>query len=380
MLTKIVQSILVASAFMIPVIGHFAINNDTIFQNENRNAFAYPQDYHDKYWDELQKAHNDRLVGRETFQVLTSTYLSNICSQTTDFSYKDAFAFKGNSMGWFYLGDEGRKYYQQHILPVKQKDIFYEKNLSLLKHLELIAPNNTYMVVGPDKASVYPEFMNQHIGYPGKYRHFENIKADLEKAGVKVIDNQEAIVKEKDLTYEKSLYFANDSHWNKKGALFAFNNTIKELLGDEFTPLTYDFTWKKLMVGDLNKSQYISELKQILDLCEPVSKENSEVTSIDLEDNTQETGIRQFGSDDFIRCNVNSGTCNYEKIINSRSRKDLKVALISDSFGGFFEPYLVDYFIDVLWCNDYEDHTKILKYVSEFQPDIILYLRIERSI
>ena len=38
MLTKIVQSILVASAFMIPVIGHFAINNDTIFQNENRNA------------------------------------------------------------------------------------------------------------------------------------------------------------------------------------------------------------------------------------------------------------------------------------------------------------------------------------------------------
>ena len=134
------------------------------------------------------------------------------------------------------------------------------------------------------------------------------------------------------------------------------------------------------MVGDLNKSQYISELKQILDLCEPVSKENSEVTSIDLEDNTQETGIRQFGSDDFIRCNVNSGTSKYEKIINSRSRKDLKVAIISDSFGGFFEPYIVDNFKEVLWCNAYEDHTKILKYVSEFQPDIILYLRVERSI
>ena len=379
MLTKIVQSILVASAFMIPIVGNLTINNNTVFENENRSAFKYPNSDVKDYWDELQKALNDRLIGREYFQKLTSNNLFNVLSQTTDFLYQDAFGFPGRFVGWFFLGDRGDKNYQKHIRDLKRVDKNFDKNFALLKRFGEIT-KNTYLVVGPDKASVYPEFMNQHIGYPGKYRHFENIKADLEKAGVKVIDNQEAIVKEKDLTYEKSLYFANDSHWNKKGALFAFNNTIKELLGDEFTPLTYDFTWKKLMVGDLNKSQYISELKQILDLCEPVSKENSEVTSIDLEDNTQETGIRQFGSDDFIRCNVNSGTCNYEKIINSRSRKDLKVALISDSFGGFFEPYLVDYFKEVLWCNAYEDHTKILKYVSEFQPDIILYLRIERSI
>ena len=54
-------------------------------------------------------------------------------------------------------------------------------------------------MVGPDKHGIYPEFMNQNFGHPGLYRYFDKIKLIYEYAGIKVIDNFNAIKKAKDL-------------------------------------------------------------------------------------------------------------------------------------------------------------------------------------
>ncbi|MDY5722942.1 MAG: hypothetical protein SPK55_10245 [Succinivibrio sp.] len=378
-LTKVVQTILIASTFIIPIVGNLTINNNTVFENENRSAFKYPNSDVKDYWDELQKALNDRLIGREYFQKLTSNNLFNVLSQTTDFLYQDAFGFPGRFVGWFFLGDRGDKNYQKHIRDLKRVDKNFDKNFALLKRFGEIT-KNTYLVVGPDKGSVYPEYMNPYIGYPGKYRYFNDIKQKLLQADIKVIDNQDAMVAAKDPTDKTALYYANDTHWNRKGALIAFHNTMKTVLGSSYTPLNYDFTWSKNKSGDLNKSAYISSLKEVLDENEIVITGSSEIYTKAIDGDHEVTATRNFGTVQNLVCGIDQITCNYEYIKSKVYKSKLKIALISDSFGGFFEPYLLDYFEQVLWCNAYDDHDNIVKYVADFKPDVILYLRLERNI
>ena len=102
MLVKVIQFVLVALCFVIPLVGNLIVDSNTVFKNENRTAFAYPTEYVKSYWDDLQKALNDRLLGRESTQVITSNYLSQIMTQTTNFLYQDAFSFPGNAVGWYF--------------------------------------------------------------------------------------------------------------------------------------------------------------------------------------------------------------------------------------------------------------------------------------
>lgn len=379
MLVKVIQFVLVALCFVIPLVGNLIVDSNTVFKNENRTAFAYPTEYVKSYWDDLQKALNDRLLGRESTQVITANYLSQIMTQTTNFLYQDAFSFPGNAVGWYFLGDRGDKHYQKHVFKLDKKDQFYEDNLLFVRQLETITPN-TYVIVGPDKASIYPEYMNQHIGYPGIYRHFNATKENLLKENVKLVDNQEAIVAAKDKTYKTSLYLANDTHWNSKGALVAFNNTMKTVLGDKYYPIEYTFSWAKNPIGDLNKSSFISEFKEILDLAENNIKEESDCTSKDMESGKEVTKTRTFATYDMFQCNIDRLSCDVETIYNPKGKSDLKVVLISDSYGISYEPYVVDYFKNTMWCSAYATHDKVLKYIKEYKPDIILYLRIERFI
>lgn len=80
MVIKVTQIILIALAFIIPIFGNLTIDSNTVFKNEHRTAFSYPsftsnkltrildlatlKDLHDFNFDDLQKALNDRLIGR----------------------------------------------------------------------------------------------------------------------------------------------------------------------------------------------------------------------------------------------------------------------------------------------------------------------------
>lgn len=379
MLLKVIQSSFIALSFVIPIVGNLTIDNDTVFKNENRTAFAYPTSFKNIDWDFLQKALNDRLFLRQEVQVNTSKLLESTLSQHSDFDPGSAFAMKGTKYGWYFAGDIHDKVYSKHTRDLNYQDPHFEKHLSLLLRLSTITPK-TYLIVGPDKAGVYSELMNPLIGHPGKYRDFEKLKARFEQANIKVIDNLDAIKSQKDLSFKTSLYFTNDTHWNLKAGYHAFNHTLKTILGNDFKPIEYTFKWSKSLIGDLNQNTEIGSKKDILDKVSPINTTEAECTAVDIENNLKKTATRQFGTETPIICADDFVSCNFQYTKNSLYKSKLKVALISDSFGHNFRPYFFDYFNETLWCNAYDSHGKIVKYVTEFKPDVILYLRAERSL
>ena len=99
-----------------------------------------------------------------------------------------------------------------------------------------------------------------------------------------------------------------------------------------------------------------------------------------MESGKEVTKTRKFATYDMFQCNIDRLSCDVETIYNPKGKSDLEVVLISDSYGISYEPYVVDYFKNTMWCSAYASHDKVLKYIKEYKPDIILYLRIERFI
>ena len=380
MLTKAIQALLIILAFIMPIIGHITVNSSTVFKNENRTAFKYPTVFNNAYWDDLQKALNDRLFLRYDVQALMAQVLEHTLTEHSDFDPSIGFKLPGTLRGWYFMGDGFDYAYKKHTAQVNEESKNLEKNLLILKYLKGINKDHTYFVVGPDKASVYPELMNPYLGYPGKYRYLDTLKDKIAKDGITLIDNQDAIIETKDLSYKTSSYLTNDTHWNKYGAYHAFVNTFKTILGEDFKPLPYTFTYSRFLYGDLNRNLEISMSKDTHDFAHSHNPIKAKLYVKDMINGIDKEEERFLGESVPQLCKDGADKCNVQYSKNEYYQSPLKVAIISDSFGTYFRNFAVDHFKEVLWLWEYDDVQKIYKYTSDFKPDLIIYLRVERNI
>ena len=91
---------------------------------------------HDFNWDELQKALNDRLIGREYFQNIFSTHQSLMPTTIHDLTPEGSFSVKGSRKGWYFTGDMRYAAYKKHIEDVKGvKTAVYRLKKRLMWHL-----------------------------------------------------------------------------------------------------------------------------------------------------------------------------------------------------------------------------------------------------
>lgn len=381
MLRKI-QSVLIALVFIIPIVGNLTINSDTVLSQENRTAFNFPK-FNSLYYDfsGFLRALNDRLFGREFAQKYTLPYVQVLLSQKAEIS---DFAVEGIKTGWFFQGDHANKVYSKHVFDVTEKDKLIDNVLIDIDKIKNEVTQNVYLVVGPDKHGIYSDYMNQCIGHPGKYRYFDKTKKYVDELGYKVIDNYEAMINGKDKTEKTTIFYADDGHWNLKGANVAFNNTMQQILGASYNPIAYSFMYKKHSAGDLNKNSLIAKTKTTLDDAIVKSDIVGQFYFKDLESGEEVKIDRELGSFPPIYGYVEEDNTNFLYSKSYSFRSNLKVALVSDSFGYNFKPFLIDYFKETLWINVYlergKDKYKIFKYLKAFNPDLVLYLRMENSL
>ena len=114
MLTKAIQALLIILAFIMPIIGHITVNSSTVFKNENRTAFKYPTVFNNAYWDDLQKALNDRLFLRHDVQALMAQVLEHTLTEHSDFDPSIGFKLPGTLRGWYFMGDGFDYAYKKH--------------------------------------------------------------------------------------------------------------------------------------------------------------------------------------------------------------------------------------------------------------------------
>ena len=114
----------------------------------------------------------------------------------------------------------------------KQSNYFKEKEIPYL------------IVVCPDKASIYPEYLPSFLQKKiGDTRLEQIIKYLDNNSDVKIIDLRSVIRKNKN-TFDQPLYYPQDSHWNYLGAYVGYQAIMNALLqktgNQDYSPLPYN--------------------------------------------------------------------------------------------------------------------------------------------
>lgn len=352
--------------FAIPGIGFVITDNQTVIKSENRQISQFPREYSEMYFSDLVNWFNDRLFFKISANVKLYPVFSNLFK---DFNFSSSqFSVKGIN-GWIFAGDKSSYVYSQH-----SKKILFQKGILDKKLRELSLIRNSFkgkmfFVVGPDKHGIYSEFMDPNINNPGKYRFFDSYRNLLNVNGISVIDNYSAIIQAKDPDYKVALYYGDDTHWNRYGAYIAFKNVLKAI-DPNAKQISYNFKFSNHLNGDLIRN--IKNTKRdVLDNAEIINPLDQQ---IDIEDIFS-------GEVKKITFNVNIPQSLNSRYVNDNAVSDKKVFVISDSYGVAFVPYIVEHFRYVTHMNRrLRDLNVILQEIRKDDPDMLIYLNVEREI
>ena len=365
-MTRYLKFCLVFLMVAIPAIGFIVTDNNTVVKGENRVINQFPKVYSDRFFSQLVNWFNDRLLFK--LDVNENLY-ANFHEYFNDFNVSSTqFSVAGNS-GWLFAGDLSDFVYSQHTKDLKFNPNQIQKKLFTLQAIRDSFAGDMYFVVGPDKHGIYPEYMDQNILQPGKFRFFNKVKSALNIKGITVIDNYGALVSSKDPDKKISLYYGDDTHWNKYGAYIAFENVMKQI-DHNYISQQYKFIFSHHEYGDLVRN-IKNPRRDILDNAFVDNVRIVNVNATDLFSNSSKE----------IKFDVNYPLNLNYKYVNDNSISEKKVILISDSFGVLFLPYTVDYYKTVIHMNRLmRDFGKILDEIRKEHPDVVIYLNAEREI
>jgi alginate O-acetyltransferase complex protein AlgJ len=167
--------------------------------------------------------------------------------------YNDHFSFRGESIylnnllkvklfkvsptptvligknGWLFydkpVNQPGTVDYYRALNPFSVKELEQWKNLLEQRHQWLAARGILYLfIIVPNKNTIYPEFMPDHIRRVNKKSRMDQLVEYLEKhSRVPLLDTRPAL---KDAKTQYPVYSKTDSHWNDYGAYIAHREII----------------------------------------------------------------------------------------------------------------------------------------------------------
>lgn len=255
---------------------------------------------------------------------------------------------------WLFLGDAYNKSMAKLTLAMQPKPSDVDEMRLALADIAQVAQRSDTQVVlmlGPDKPSVYPEYLpDEIVPSPKKYISFY-LDAFKTVPNLTVYDPTQYLlgVKEK----EGLLYWRTDTHWNQKGAFWAYAGLAKTL---NLPVPKLEFRQGGAYSGDLVK---ISRLK---------------IFPLHADDNWQAvwtmppSAVVDFPSPNTVE--------------NASPLSPLVVWVVGDSFSESVLPYLNATFKEIHYLGHLDSRFKTLTAdlaKAEKKPDLILIVKVERS-
>lgn len=210
-----------------------------------------------------------------------------------------------------------------------------DKNLTAMRDAFAAMDIDFYAVGLPNKEAVYEQFMPDTIARVNTQTRADQIAEYLWSHSdvTYIYPKQELMEKGK----EKQLYYKTDTHWNQKGAFIGFQQFYEaaygrreELEDVEFLEPLHDFA------GDLATIAGVTD---------------------------------KYSIDTVYSLNPDS--------IDSTMKRDEKVFVVGDSFGGFFTTMAKAYYDEVEWI---DPNAFSMSMVTEKKPDVIIFECVERYI
>ena len=218
-------------------------------------------------------------------------------------------------------------------------------NITLMQnHVQQNGSQFVLMVI-PNKNTLYDEAMPYYVK-PGDTSNLERLTELLTERGVEFIDVKELFQNE-----EEVLYFHRDSHWNNKGAVFAYNALMEKLGREHETYLNVPYELEKSHVGDIDEMLY------------PFGFELEEEYVYDKEFSFDYVNEVKDNMDAWIQTN--------------NPQKDGSMLMYRDSFGESLLPFVADeigqgYFSRLVPYN--------LTQIEELHPQYVVIEKVERNI
>lgn len=280
---------------------------------------------------------------------------------------------------WLYLGEQYGKTVSRNRSGTTAKD---DKIAGVIGHateswsqwLNLNGVRVFRVMLGPDKGTVYPEFLPDWA-QPSATTATDTLLANVSQG--LYVDTRPALKTAKS-EFSESLYYKTDTHWNSLGAWVAFRAFEKDIAhADPHLQLLSEHHVRISQVnrrqgGDLAKFLRLKDTLQDNEVIVDILSEHP----IEIEQYDFETGdLKRSGGNPQIHTAQRPLLVKSEQALNQK-----RVLWLRDSFGTAMAPYMAATFSETLQLHYDAANPKLFaRLVETFKPDYVFITVVERG-
>ena len=222
MIKFLISGALVAFLFLTPLVVFFTSPDRNIFENERRTVAPFPKPpekvrlrFIQNFLQELTLFFADSFPLRAALLNLPMT-LYEASGDNLDMNK----SYRGKE-NWLFLGNQYGRCVDKLQGSVAISKESLRKQTEHYKEIDRLSTSlgaDFVIFIGPNKSSVYPEYLPPVI-IPSPKRFISPLVASLREAGIKVYDPTDRLVLMKK---QGLLYYRTDTHWNLEGSHQAF--------------------------------------------------------------------------------------------------------------------------------------------------------------
>ena len=281
---------------------------------------------------------------------------------------KENWIFLGNDEGSVLKKNNPSKYLNESVILSN-----YNRIISFNELLKLNGTKDFKILIAPEKASTYPEFLPDWSLVNHDISKIE-ILLNLDKYNNLLYYPINALGESK-LKYKHNLYYKSDSHWNKLGGYIAFKNYLEEINKSSFFNINNSDINNFNIIN--NKSSFSGDLLRMLKLDNLFKENDPEIEMLNLSKFVK----KDFRTNLTIESKINAINKLPVVYSNENAKNNLKTVFLSDSFGNYILEYLIAEFSSTLVLHYRELKEEELRNIlKKFSPDLVLMTVAERYI
>lgn len=352
-----------ALILLFPFTDQFIGLSKQIDLGENRALKSKPEfdiNNLDQYTKEFDAYYSDNFIGRNLFIKLYNNFeffALDISPQKKVVKGKD---------GWLYLKSTANNYsgvilFDDYELYRIKEELKYRQQWCKQRGIAF------YLVVLPDKTSIYPEYLPNYIVKKNPINRTEQLLKVLKEGNINVIN----LIKELSLIQSDTIIFQKtDDHWNFLGSYYGYKG-IMTRLKEDFPVLNYS------LKSDFNFN-IIPYDRGNLALMLGVEKQYKEAY-IDFDRKVKTRSTK--GKKNNYKAPENFAFAkNYEIVKETKGQNDINCLIFRDSYAKYLIPYLQEDFNKTVFIFDQWKYRLDKEIIENEDPDILLYAIVETKL
>lgn len=232
---------------LVPLVGMFIVPTNST--TEKRSLATWPSfveegEFNSDYLSDMGKYFEDHFALKNQLVAVDAQMMTTVF-QTSSV----ATVVKGTDE-WLYYSSSLNDYLGRDVLS-KQEVYNLVHNIRLLQDNAKEAGAEFVFTIAPNKNSLYPDNMPYYYKKVSDVSNYNLVKNEIIKQEIEYVDLFEAFQNDSEVLYRKQ-----DSHWNNKGAVLAYNKILEKLDKPHMDYSDIEITRSKSEIGDLANALY----------------------------------------------------------------------------------------------------------------------------